>query len=70
MFDDDIVIKKTGKRIPLDGDSEAHRCPNSEWKRNRCYVNCKNCNNEIFFDAEAKSKFIPIRCCDRKPPRV
>ena len=70
-FDDKHISERTGKRIPLDVDTEEpHDCP--VWKSQqplqqqqiqRRYHQCnKGCGQEIYFDANNKSqsgKYIP-----------
>ena len=75
-FDDKHISERTGKRIPLDVDTEEpHNC--SVWKsssqqqqqqqqekQQRRYYQCsKGCGQEIYFDANNKSqsgKWIPL----------
>ena len=73
-FDDKHISEKTGKRIPLDKDTEEpHDCParndqqrhgESQQPQQRRYHMCnKGCGQEIYFDANSKSqsgKWIPL----------
>jgi hypothetical protein len=72
-FDDKHISERTGKRIPLDVDTEEpHSCP--VWSSNnqqqpqqqtqKRYYQCrKGCGQEIYFDTNNKSqsgKWIPL----------
>jgi hypothetical protein len=47
-FDPDLINKKSGKKIPIDRQTERpHDCPKRETKH---YRNCKRCGFEIYFD--------------------
>jgi hypothetical protein len=71
-FDDDHISERTGKRIPLDLDTdEPHDCAvwrsqQQEQRRQtqRRYYSCrKGCGQEIYFDANNKNqsgKWIPL----------
>ena len=69
-FDDKHISERTGKRIPLDVDTEeAHDCParreqQQQQPEQRRYHQCnKGCGQEIYFDANNKSqsgKWIPL----------
>ena len=73
-FDDKHISERTGKRIPLDVDTEEpHDCParknqqlqgELQQPQQRRYHQCrKGCGQEIYFDANNKShsgKFIPL----------
>jgi hypothetical protein len=73
-FDDKHISERTGKRIPLDVDTEEpHDCPTRREQQQqgellqseqRRYHQCnKGCGQEIYFDANNKSqsgKFIPL----------
>jgi hypothetical protein len=68
-FDDKHISQRTGKRIPLDVDTEEpHDCParreQQQQPEQRRYHQCiKGCGQEIYFDANNKSqsgKFIPL----------
>ena len=63
-FDDEHVSERTGKKIPLDLDTdEPHECEVWRWqqeerhKSQRKYYSCsKGCDQEIYFDANNKSQ--------------
>ena len=73
-FDDKHVSERTGKRIPLDVDTEEpHDCParrdqqqqgELQQTQQRRYHQCiKGCGQEIYFDANNKTqagKWIPL----------
>ena len=72
-FDNKHISQKTGKKIPLDPDTnEPHDCPvrrdqpqqQQSQQMQRRYHQCnKGCGNEIYFDANNKTqsgKFIPL----------
>jgi hypothetical protein len=71
-FDDKHISERTGKRIPLDVDTEEpHDCPvrrdqpqQPQQTQQRRYHQCnKGCGQEIYFDANNKSqsgKYIPL----------
>jgi hypothetical protein len=72
-FSDKHVSQKTGKKIPLDVDTEQpHDCPvrrdqpqqGQQSQQQRRYHQCnKGCGQEIYFDANNKSqsgKWIPL----------
>ena len=73
MFDDKHISERTGKRIPLDIETnEPHDCParrdqpqqqQSKQMQRRYHQRNKGCSQEIYFDANNKSqsgKFIPL----------
>jgi hypothetical protein len=74
-FDDKHISERTGKKLPLDVDTEEpHDCParkeqqqqsqQIQQTQQRRYHQCnKGCGQEIYFDANSKSqsgKFIPL----------
>jgi hypothetical protein len=70
-FDDKHVSQRTGKKIPLDPNTnEPHDCPvrreqqQAQPQQPRRYLQCnKGCGQEIYFDENSKSqsgKWIPI----------
>jgi hypothetical protein len=75
-FDNKHISQKTGKKIPLDPDTnEPHDCPvrrdqpqihqgQQPQQQQRRYLQCnKDCGQEIYFDANNKSqsgKYIPL----------
>jgi hypothetical protein len=75
-FDNKHVSQRTGKKIPLDPESnEPHDCPvrrdqplqegqPQQQMQQRRYLQCnKGCGQEIYFDENSKSqsaKFIPL----------
>lgn len=63
-FDDDVVSDRTGKRIPLDEDSdEPHNCRESEYFDNKSTIECHYCQSEIVFDVDyvtESGKKIPL----------
>jgi DNA-directed RNA polymerase subunit RPC12/RpoP len=68
-FDDKRTSQRTGKKIPLDvNTNEPHNCPVSVWKdtqpntntntntKERRYVQCnKGCGGEVYFDVNTKT---------------
>ena len=72
-FDDKRVSQRTGKKIPLDVDTDKpHNCTYHQYQleqqqspqRGRRYLQCsKNCGSEIHFDVNTKTqsgKWIPL----------
>jgi hypothetical protein len=63
-FDDEHLSEKTGKKIPLDPETDKpHDCPIWELKH-RKYFDCRRgCGSQIYFDKKQRSesgKWIPI----------
>jgi uncharacterized protein YlaI len=70
-FDDDYISEKTGKKIPLDADTdEPHDCSVWRWQQEqmrqtkRRYYQCrKDCGQFIYFDESQRTesgKWIPL----------
>jgi hypothetical protein len=70
-FDDKHISQKTGKKIPLDVETnEPHNCPmrissiQQQTRQQRRYHQCnKGCGNEIYFDVNNKTQsgeWIPL----------
>ena len=72
-FSDEWISERTGKKIPLDPDTEEpHDCIAYSSDPDYRYVECYNCGEDIFFDNEHISKNgkkIPLSRQSKKPHR-
>jgi len=63
-FDNQHVSERTGKKIPLDADTEEpHKCALRKLKHRKYFECKKGCGSQIFFDEDRRTengKWIPI----------